>query len=170
MRHRRSTWKLGRDTQHRKALFRNLARALILEPKGRIITTEPKAKGSVPFIHRLVTFARRGDDHSRRLAYAMLPDLAALNRLFAEVGPAMKDRPGGYTRIHHLGAEMGKYRARRQGDDARRVLLAWTDAPGVPKAEEAGEKKEPKKGLLKRLKEKATGGKKKAAASGKGKG
>ena len=180
MRHRRAGRTLGRDTGHRRALYRNLARALLLSPEGRIVTTEGKAKAVIPFLHRLVTLGRRSDARARDLARRLLPDREAIGRLFGAVGPAMKDRAGGYTRILHLAGTEGRFRGRRLGDGAIMALLCWTDPVGSVGADSAGktdagkteEEGKKKGGILKRLREKARarGAKaektKKAAAGG----
>jgi len=97
MRHRNYGRGLGRNATHRQALFRNLARALFTH--GRIITTLPKAKEVRPFVEKLITLAKKGDLHHRRLAISRLHDEEVVHKLFAEIGPRFKDRPGGYTRI-----------------------------------------------------------------------
>jgi large subunit ribosomal protein L17 len=97
MRHKRAGRGLGRNATHRQALFRNLARALFTH--GRIITTLPKAKEVRPFVEKLITLAKKGDLHHRRLAISRLHDEEIVTKLFAEIGPRFKDRPGGYTRI-----------------------------------------------------------------------
>jgi large subunit ribosomal protein L17 len=117
MRHQRSGKKLGRDSAHRKALYSNLAGALI--EHGRISTTEAKAKAVKPFAERMITLGRRGDLHARRQALAALRSNAVVHRLFAEVAPRFADRPGGYTRIVRLGP--------RQGDAAAIVYLEFVD-------------------------------------------
>ena len=117
MRHRRAGKKLGRDSAHRKALYSNLAGALI--EHGRIKTTEAKAKAVKPFAEQMITLGRRGDLHARRLALAELRSQDVVHLLFAEVGPRFADRPGGYTRIVKLGP--------RYGDAAQMVYLELVD-------------------------------------------
>src|SRR5207253_10955997 len=97
MRHLKAGRQLGRNASHRLALMRNLARALI--EHGRIITTVEKAKEARPFVEKLITLARRGTLHARRLALMRLPDKEAVNKLFTELGPRFQDRPGGYPRV-----------------------------------------------------------------------
>ena len=97
MRHRKLRGKLGRPTGHRKALFRNLTAALI--EHERIRTTEAKAKYLRPHVEKLVTLARKGEQHHQRQAFATIGKNAPVKKLFTEIGPRMKDRPGGYTRI-----------------------------------------------------------------------
>jgi large subunit ribosomal protein L17 len=117
MRHQRSGKKLGRDSAHRKALYSNLAGALI--EHGRISTTEAKAKAVKPFAEKMITLGKRGDLHARRLALAALRSNHVVHQLFADVAPRFADRPGGYTRIVRLGP--------RQGDAAEMVYLELVD-------------------------------------------
>ncbi len=97
MRHLKAGRKLGRNASHRLALKRNLARALF--EHERIITTVEKAKEVRPFVEKLITLAKDGSLHARRLALARLPDRYAVDHLFSEIGPRFQDRNGGYTRI-----------------------------------------------------------------------
>ena len=97
MRHLKAGRRLGRNASHRLALFRNLTRALIEHES--IITTVAKAKEVRPFVEKLITLAKKGTLHHRRLAIARLRDEAAVAKLFKEIGPRFADRAGGYTRI-----------------------------------------------------------------------
>ena len=97
MRHRKSGRRLNRDSAHRKAMFANMASALIKHEQ--IKTTLPKAKELRPIVEKLVTLATRGDLHARRLAYARLQDRAMVAKLFGVLTERYKDRPGGYIRI-----------------------------------------------------------------------
>src|SRR5438046_7820563 len=127
MRHHRAGKKLGRDSAHRKALYSNLAGALI--EHGRIKTTEAKAKAVQPFAAQMSTLAKRGDLHARRLALAELRSQDVVHQLFADVAPRFAERPGGYTRIVRLGP--------RNGDAAEMVYLELVDyvpAGGAPAA------------------------------------
>ena len=117
MRHQRAGRKLGRDSSHRKALYSNLAGALITH--GRIETTEAKAKAVKPFAEKMITLGKRGDLAARRLALAELRSQDVVHQLFAEVAPRFAERPGGYTRIVKLGP--------RQGDAADMVFLEFVD-------------------------------------------
>ena len=117
MRHHRAGRKLGRDASHRKALYANLAAALI--EHGRIKTTEAKAKAVKPIAEQMITLGRRGDIHSRRQATAYLRSQDIVQKLFSEVAPRFVDRPGGYSRIVKLGP--------RQGDAAEMVYLELVD-------------------------------------------
>ena len=120
MRHARAGKKLGRDSAHRKALYSNLAGALITH--GRIQTTEAKAKAVKPFAEKMITLGKRGDLHARRKALAELRSQDVVHELFAEVAPRFAERPGGYTRIIKLGAASG--RRRRDGLPRARGLRA----------------------------------------------
>jgi large subunit ribosomal protein L17 len=117
MRHANAGKKLGRDSAHRKALYSNLAGALITH--GRIETTEAKAKAVRPYAEKLITLGKRGDLHARRLAMAELRSNDVVHRLFSEVAPRFADRNGGYTRIVKLGP--------RLGDAANMALIELVD-------------------------------------------
>jgi len=126
MRHGMSGKKLGRDSAHRKALYSNLAGALI--EHGRIKTTEAKAKAVKPIAEKMITLGRRGDLAARRQATSFLRSRDVVHKLFAEVAPRFADRPGGYSRIVKLGP--------RQGDAAEMVYLELVDhVPGGTVAE-----------------------------------
>jgi large subunit ribosomal protein L17 len=105
MRHRRSGRKLGRDASHRKALYSNLAGALI--EHGRIKTTLAKAKEVRPVAEQMITLARRGDVHARRQALKFLRSQDVVHKLFSDVGPRFADRDGGYSRIVKIGPRFG---------------------------------------------------------------
>ena len=125
MRHARSGKKLGRDSAHRKALYANLTCSLI--EHGRIKTTQAKAKAVKPYVEKMITLGRRGDLHARRQALADLRVQDVVHKLFADVGPRMADRPGGYTRIIKIG--------HRLGDAAEMVYLELVDHdPAAPRA------------------------------------
>jgi large subunit ribosomal protein L17 len=117
VRHHRNGKKLGRDSSHRKALYSNLAGALI--EHGRIKTTEAKAKAVKPLVEQMITLGRRGDLHARRQALSVLRSQEVVHQLFADVAPRFSDRPGGYTRIVKLGP--------RYGDAAQMVYLELVD-------------------------------------------
>jgi large subunit ribosomal protein L17 len=127
MRHARSGKKLGRDSAHRKALYSNLAGALI--EHGRIKTTVTKAKAVKPIAEQMITLGRRGDLHARRQATSFLRSRDVVHKLFAEVAPLFKDRPGGYTRIVKIGT--------RPGDSAEMAYLELVDEEYVAKEREA---------------------------------
>ena len=97
MRHRKSGRRLNRDSAHRKAMFANMASALIKHEQ--IKTTLPKAKELRPIVEKLVTLAKRGDLHARRLASARLQDRAMVAKLFDVLAERYQGRPGGYIRI-----------------------------------------------------------------------
>jgi large subunit ribosomal protein L17 len=105
MRHARGYRRLNRTHEHRKALFANLAGALITHEQ--IKTTLPKAKDLRPVVEKLVTLAKRGDLHARRQAAAFLKTDEEVQRLFAVLGPRYKDRQGGYTRVLKAGFRYG---------------------------------------------------------------
>jgi large subunit ribosomal protein L17 len=145
MRHRAAHRKLGRKTEHRISLLRNLAASLISH--GRIRTTEAKAKELRPFVEKLVTLGKRDSLHARRHALSILPRREVVSRLFSDVSPRFSERPGGYTRILKL--------AHRQGDGAAMAFIEFVDykfegagaAPGKSDKETKAEKrpeKEPK--------------------------
>ena len=124
MRHHRKGKKLGRDSAHRKALYSNLAGALI--EHGRIKTTLAKAKAVKPIAEEMITLGRRGDLAARRQALAYLRSNDVVTMLFSDVAPRFADRPGGYTRIVKLGP--------RLGDSAEMVYLEVVDyVPPAPK-------------------------------------
>ena len=127
MRHARSGRKLGRDSAHRKALYSNLAGALI--EHGRIKTTVTKAKAVKPYAEQMITLGRRGDLHARRQATAFLRSRDVVHKLFADVAPLFKDRPGGYTRIVKIGP--------RPGDAAEMAYLELVDEEYVAREREA---------------------------------
>jgi large subunit ribosomal protein L17 len=135
MRHRRSGRKLGRDAAHRKALYGNLAGALI--EHGRIKTTLAKAKEVRPIAEQMITLGRRGDVSARRHALKLLRSQDVVHKLFSEVGPRFADRAGGYSRIVKLGP--------RLGDAAEMAYLELVDfvpqlpAPKRPRPEREAE-------------------------------
>ena len=120
MRHRVHGRKLNRSPAHRIALRRNLVRSLFLTFKGKkhIVTTREKAKFVQPFAEKLITLAKERTLHNYRRAISLLRDETAAHILFEQIGPAFKDRPGGYTRIVRL-------QRRRLGDRASQVLFAF---------------------------------------------
>jgi large subunit ribosomal protein L17 len=149
MRHRKDGFKLGRLTQHRWALFRNLLVALFRHE--RITTTEAKAKAVRGLAEHMVTLAKRENLHARRQALTMIPDAAVVGTLFDTIAARFSGRNGGYTRIIKLGP--------RPGDNAPMVLLELVDRPDDGKDRKTGsdEKKEkpPKAEARRKKKEKA---------------
>lgn len=166
MRHLKAHRKLGRTTEHRLSLLRNLATSLINARNERVVTTLPKAKELRPFIERVITLSRKaqtlsGDDapvqavHLRRQAAAFFhagnrqqksetgrrgavrpprtAGVAAVKRLFDELGERYRDRPGGYTRIIKLG--------RRDGDNAELAIIELVDSPREREAAAQTEKR-----------------------------
>jgi large subunit ribosomal protein L17 len=131
MRHHRSGKKLGRDASHRKALYANLAGALIQH--GRIKTTVAKAKAVRPIAEQMITLGRRGDLHARRQAMAFLRSQEVVHRLFAEVAPRFARREGGYSRIVRIGP--------RPGDAAEMAFLELVDFSAEEQAEEKAERR-----------------------------
>jgi large subunit ribosomal protein L17 len=127
MRHRKSGRKLGRNSSHRKAMYRNMAASLLTHET--IKTTLPKARELRRVVEPLITLARKADGsvpdavRRRRLAFDRLRDDAAVGKLFAELGPRFKERPGGYLRILKIG-----YRA---GDSAPMAVVQLLDQPVV---------------------------------------
>ena len=115
MKHRVAGRKLGRTSMHRTALLRNMSTELFRHE--RIRTTLMKAKELRPFAEKLITLARRGDLHARRLVQRKIKDRETLSRLFSEIGPRFAARPGGYTRILKLGHREG------DGADIARIEL-----------------------------------------------
>jgi large subunit ribosomal protein L17 len=105
MRHRRAGWKLGRNTEHRKALLRNLVTSLIVEE--RIETTVTKAKAMRPHVEKMITLGKRGDVAARRQAAAYLMTRDAVDKLFDTVSPRFGNREGGYLRIIRGGFRKG---------------------------------------------------------------
>jgi len=164
MRHLKAHRKLGRTSEHRSSMLRNLATSLINSRNERIVTTLPKAKELRPFVERAITLSRQAQGlskegsearvlHLRRQAAgffhagnsssAVLPGkqtrpertagVAALKRLFGELGERYKDRPGGYTRILKLGT--------RDGDRAELAIIELVDNPREKEAFEAEKKR-----------------------------
>lgn len=130
MRHYKKGRKLGTDTSHTKAMKKSLVGALFLN--DRIKTVEARAKEIRPDVDRIITWAKRGDLHSRRLAIAKLGDKDLVREIFEKVEQGMfQDRQGGYTRIMKLG--------NRKGDNASMVIMELVTEP-VAKAKKADEK------------------------------
>jgi large subunit ribosomal protein L17 len=121
MRHKKSGRKLGRTPSHRKALLRNLAKALLIH--GRITTTLAKAKDLRGVVEPLVTLALRNDLHARRTAYRFLGEHKLVSRLFTEIGPSFANGGGGYTRVVKLAAP-------RRGDAAPLAIIEFIRKPG----------------------------------------
>ena len=119
MRHQKSGRKLNRNASHRKAMFRNMASSLFQHEIIR--TTLPKAKELRRVAEPLITLAKTDGVHQRRMAFSRLRDKDAVGKLFGELGPRYKDRPGGYTRILKCGF--------RDGDNAPMAYIELVDRP-----------------------------------------
>ena len=132
MRHRRRGRHLKRTSAHRVALRRNMINNLFL--LGRIRTTPPKAKEVRSMAEKMITLAVKGGLANFRRALAALDDKYVVRKLFTEIAPRFKDRPGGYTRILHLSASEN-----RLGDNAPQVIMELLPAEGA-----ASETAEPK--------------------------
>jgi len=117
MRHRNKGRAFSRTAEHRDAMLRNMATSLFKH--GRVETTTPKAKELRRYAEPLITKAKRGDLHARRLVARKIRDADALKRLFDELAPKYAERPGGYTRVLHLG--------HRHGDAAEISIVELVD-------------------------------------------
>ncbi|HVZ13377.1 MAG TPA: 50S ribosomal protein L17 [Bauldia sp.] len=117
MMHGKRGRRFSRSVSHRKAMFANLAASLIKHEQ--IVTTLPKAKDLRPIVEKLVTLAKRGDLHARRLAVSEIRDLGSVKKLFDTLGPRYKGRPGGYTRVLKAGF--------RHGDSAPVAVIEFVD-------------------------------------------
>ena len=117
MRHNKAVNHLGRKSGHRKALLSNMASSLILNK--RITTTVAKAKALKSYVEPLITKSKEDTTHNRRVVFSYLKDKNAVSELFRTVAPKIADRPGGYTRVLHLGF--------RQGDAADMALIELVD-------------------------------------------
>jgi large subunit ribosomal protein L17 len=128
MRHARSGRKFNRTASHRKAMFANMAVALIKHEQ--IKTTLPKAKDLRRVVDRLITLGKRGDLHARRQALSTLRDTTIAAKLFDELGPRYKDRAGGYTRVIKAGF--------RYGDMAPVAIIELVDRDPDAKGQDSG--------------------------------
>src|ERR1051325_7905942 len=128
MRHRNAGRKLGVKTQHRNAMFANMAAALIKHEQ--IKTTLPKAKELRPVVEKLVTLSRRNDLHARRQALSTRRDEDQVKKLFDVIGPRYASRPGGYTRVLKAGF--------RHGDNAAMAFIEFIDRDEEAKGKDSG--------------------------------
>jgi large subunit ribosomal protein L17 len=128
MRHGYAHRKLGRTTAHRTAMFANMAASLIKHEQ--IVTTLPKAKELRPFVEKLVTLAKKGDLHARRIAISRVRDVAQVGKLFATLGPRYKARSGGYIRVLKAGY--------RYGDNAPMAVIEFVDRDVAEKGKDSG--------------------------------
>jgi large subunit ribosomal protein L17 len=117
MRHGNAHRKLNRTAEHRRAMFANMAVALIKHEQ--IMTTLPKAKDLRSVVEKLITLGKRGDLHARRQAIAQIRDIDIVKKLFEVIGPRYKDRNGGYTRVLKAGY--------RHGDSAPVAVIELVD-------------------------------------------
>ena len=117
MRHNKAINHLGRKSGHRKALLSNMATSLILHK--RITTTVAKAKALRSYVEPLVTKSKDDTTHNRRVVFSYLKNKEAVTELFRTIAPKVAERPGGYTRILHVGF--------RQGDAADMALIEFVD-------------------------------------------
>ena len=126
MRHQLSGRQLSRNAPHRRAMLRNMSVSLLRHETIR--TTMPKAKELRRVVEPLITLAKKDSEASRRVAFSRLRDTAVVAKLFDDLGPRFKARPGGYTRILHL--------APRPGDSAPMALMQLVDGPAATTAGE----------------------------------
>lgn len=128
MRHGVAHRKLNRTASHRRAMFANMAASLI--EHEQIVTTLPKAKELKPIMDKLITLAKRGDLHARRLAISKIRNTDQVSKLFATLGPRYSERSGGYTRVLKAGF--------RHGDNAPLAVIELVDRD--PEARGAGDR------------------------------
>src|SRR5271168_612520 len=128
MRHGYARRKLGRTSAHRTAMFANMSASLIKHEQ--IVTTLPKAKELRPFVEKLVTLAKKGDLHARRLAISKVRDVDQVGKLFATLGPRYKARAGGYIRVLRAGF--------RHGDNAAMAVIEFVDRDVSEKGKDSG--------------------------------
>ena len=128
MRHGKVHRKLNRTAEHRKAMFANMAAALIKHEQ--IVTTLPKAKELRPIVEKLVTLAKKGGLAARRQAISEMRDVAMVKKLFEVIGPRYKDRKGGYTRVLKAGF--------RYGDNAPVAVIEFVDRDESAKGQDSG--------------------------------
>lgn len=128
MRHRKSGRKLNRTASHRKAMFQNLAQALIKHEQ--IVTTLPKAKELAPIVEKYITLGKKGGLANRRLAIARLQNEALVGKLFGELAERYKDRAGGCTRVLKAGY--------RHGDNAPMAVIELVDRNEDAKGQDSG--------------------------------
>ena len=128
MRHQKSGRKLNRTASHRKAMFKNMAQALIKHEQ--IVTTLPKAKELRPVVEKLITLGKKGGLANRRLAIARLQDEVMVEKLFTELATRYADRPGGYARVLKAGF--------RYGDGAPMAVIELVDRNEDAKGQDSG--------------------------------
>ncbi len=128
MRHGNAHRKFNRTAEHRRAMFANMAAALIKHEQ--ITTTLPKAKDLRPIVEKLVTLGKRGDLHARRQAIAEIRDVPMVKKLFEVIGPRYKERNGGYLRIMKAGF--------RHGDNAPVAVIEFVERDEAAKGQDSG--------------------------------
>ena len=128
MRHKIAHRKLGRTTEHRMAMLKNMSASLIKHEQ--IVTTLPKAKELRPYVEKLVTLAKKGGLSNRRLAHARLQDDAQLKKLFDVLAPRYAGRPGGYVRVLKAGF--------RASDQAPMAVIEFVDRDVAAKGQDSG--------------------------------
>jgi large subunit ribosomal protein L17 len=128
MYHGRAKRRFNRTAEHRKAMFANMAQALIKHEQ--IVTTLPKAKDLRPVVEKLITLGKRGDLHARRQAIAQVRDVALVRKLFEVLGPRYKERNGGYTRVLKAGF--------RFGDNAPLGVIEFVDRDVDARGQDSG--------------------------------
>jgi large subunit ribosomal protein L17 len=128
MRHGNRGRRLNRTASHRKAMFANMAAALIKHEQ--IVTTLPKAKDMRPIIDKLITLGKRGDLHARRQAISQIRDVDQVSKLFDVLGPRYKERNGGYSRVIKAGF--------RYGDSAPMAVIELVDRDESEKGKDSG--------------------------------
>ena len=153
MRHQLSGRQLSRNSPHRHAMLRNMSVSLLRHETIR--TTLPKAKELRRVVEPLITLAKSDSDANRRLAFSRLRDAAVVDKLFADLGPRFKARPGGYTRILHM--------MPRPGDSAPMALMQLVDGPAAAPASEPEAAPKAAKAAKKKAAPKKAKSKKKAA-------
>jgi len=128
MKHRIKGKKLNRTSSHRKALFKNMAQALIKHEQ--IVTTLPKAKTMKPIVDKLITLGKKGSLHARRQAFSKLRDEDMVAKLFGTLAPRYADRNGGYTRVLKAGY--------RYGDAAAMAVIELVDRDEDARGKDSG--------------------------------
>jgi large subunit ribosomal protein L17 len=128
MRHGYARRKLGRTSAHRTAMFANMSASLIKHEQ--IVTTLPKARELRPFVEKLVTLAKKGDLHARRLAISKVRDVDQVGKLFSTLGPRYSGRAGGYIRVVKAGY--------RHGDNAAMAVIEFVDRDVSAKGKDSG--------------------------------
>ena len=128
MRHAKRGRRFSRTTAHRKAMFANLAQALVKHEQ--IVTTLPKAKDLRPVVEKLITLGKRGTLHARRQAISQVRDVEQVGKLFAVLGPRYAERQGGYIRVLKAGF--------RHGDNAAMAVIELVDRDPSEKGKDSG--------------------------------